>query len=116
VRVISASHLREKIEALINLEGRMAGNGDKPIVLSAYAKAIPELRTAIHAADGDILGVDFAKVRNRWFMRLSWAERRAIRKYESATASAELGNIAPEAINLLRRLGCKIDRNENLGL
>ena len=92
----------------------MAGSGDKPVVLSAYAKAIPELQSAICDADGDILDIDFAKLRNRWLMRLSWAERRAIRRYESATAPAELGNIAPEAINFLRRLGCKIDWNESL--
>ncbi len=92
----------------------MVGSDHKPVVLKAYAKAIPELQTAIEAAEGDIFEVDLAQVRHRWFMRLSLAERFAIKRYETATAPTELESIAPEAIAFLRRLGCKIDQNQSL--
>jgi hypothetical protein len=91
----------------------MAASRDKPAVLSAHAKALPELQTAIYAADGDILDIDFAQIRHRWLTRLSRAERRAIQEYEKATP-IELGSIAPDALAFLRRLGCRIDQNESL--
>lgn len=84
----------------------MPMNGDDPVVLQAYKKAIPELKRAVRAAGGDFYEIDFVALQEHWLATLSAEERVALEADCVATAAADLEKVTPDVVQFLLSLGC----------